>query len=750
MKKLKITLFLFFVLTVFGIIKVNSAGISTDELNKKVDGLLSQMTIEEKIGQMTQITAQAVTKQKGTVDQDWELDEEKLEEAITTYHVGSLLNVYDKALTPEEWQKFIRKIHHITEEKTRLKIPVIYGIDAIHGANYTVGATLFPQSIGMAATWNPELVKKEGEITAIEMRASGIPWNFNPVLGVGVNPLWPRLWETYGEDPYTASIMGISYIKGQEGADNDVSHNKKVASCMKHYLGYSAPLSGKDRTPAWIPDRVLRELFLPPFEAAVKAGSHTLMVNSSEINGIPVHCNYFLLTELLRNELGFEGLIVTDWYDILNLYEREKVASSPKEAVKMAVNAGIDMSMVPFDYSFFEDLLLLVQEGEVSEERIDHAVRRILKLKYKLGLFEDPNPSANLVSQIGSEEFTKINLQAARESITLLKNADQVLPLSKNSKVLVTGPNANLLSSLSGGWSITWQGNEEKLYPQEKNTILEAIQNKIGRDKVSFVPGSDFDKIIDIGEAERAAENTDAIIICAGEFPYCETPGNIDDLSLPQAQIDLIHSMIATKKPVIVVLVEGRPRLINKFADDVQGILMAYLPGLEGGNAISDVIFGDFNPCGKLPITYPRYAHSLLNYNHKYSEVTEPNHYNPQFPFGFGLSYTTFEYSEIKLSRKKISKNSSIKVSVLVKNTGQREGREIVHLYISDMVRSVTPPVKELKGFQSVFLKPGESKSVSFEIGVEDLSFIGLDHKRVTERGEFEVSIGELKSKFYY
>jgi beta-glucosidase len=750
MKKFGITFITAFSLTIFGFFESGVSGMTQEEINDKVINLLSKMTIEEKIGQMTQITAQVVTKQKGTVDQDWKLDEEKLEEAITTYHVGSLLNVYDKALTPDEWHQFITKIHHITEEKTRLKIPVIYGIDAIHGANYTVGATLFPQSIGMAATWNLDLIKKEAEITALEIRASGIPWNFNPVIGLGVNPVWPRLWETYGEDPYTASIMGVAYVKGQEGVDNDVSKKDRVATCMKHYLGYSTPLSGRDRTPAWIPERMLRELFLPSFEAAVKAGSHTLMANSSEINGVPVHSSHFLLTELLRKELGFEGVIVSDWYDILNLYEREKIASSPKEAVKIAVNAGIDMSMVPFDYSFFEDLLSLVQEEEVSVARIDEAVGRILKLKYKLGLFEDPNPAQQLMTKVGDDESAQINLQAARESLTLLKNTEQTLPLSKKSKVLVTGPNANLLSSLNGGWSITWQGNEEALYPHEKNTILEAIQNKIGKDNVNYVPGSNFDKVIDIGEAERASADVDAIIICAGELPYCETPGNIDDLSLPQAQIDLVQAMVATNKPVIVVLVEGRPRIINKFADDVQGILMTYLPGMEGGNAIADVLFGDYNPCGKLPITYPRYANSLLNYNHKHSEITDPNHYNPQFPFGFGLSYTTFEYSNIKLDQKKISKNIPINVSVMVKNTGQREGKEIVHLYISDLVRSVTPPVKELKGFKSIFLKPGESVSVSFEIDVEDLSFIGLDHKRVTERGEFEVSIRDLKSKFYY
>jgi beta-glucosidase len=492
---------------------------------------------------------------------------------------------------------------------------------------------------------------------------------------------------------------------------------------------------------------MLRELFLPPFAAAVDAGAQTLMVNSSEINGIPVHSSYYLLTELLRGELGFEGLIVSDWRDILNLHSREKVAASPKEAVKMSVMAGVDMSMVPYDYSFYNDLLALVNEGEVPVNRIDEAVTRILKLKFKLGLFEDPNPAKDLISQVGSEEFSKINLKAAQESLTLLKNTDQILPLSKKSKVLVTGPNANLLSRLNGGWTITWQGNEEKLYPQEKNTILEAIQSKIGKENVSYQPGTAVDTIISIEAAEKAAQNVNAIIVCAGEQTYCETPGNIDDLSLPLAQIDLVRAMVSSNKPVIVVLMEGRPRLINKFADDVDGILMAYLPGLEGGNAIADVLFGDFNPCGKLPITYPRYAHSLLNYNHKHSEA---DGYKPQFPFGYGLSYTSFEYSQLEVSSKKISKENPVKINVKVKNTGKLRGKEVVHLYISDLVRSVTPPVRELKGFQGIYLEPGEEKMISFTVAVDDISFIDRKNKRITEPGEFEITLGELKTKFSY
>jgi len=747
MNSIKFTLAVILVLTLYAYSHDCIPGMTSEEIESKVSALLSKMTLEEKIGQMTQVSIQVATKQEGTVVQDYIVDEEKLEEAIIKYHIGSLLNVFSKALTLDEWQDLISKIHNISQKKSRLKIPVIYGIDAIHGANYTVGTTLFPQSIGMAATWNLKLSKKEGEITAIETRASGIPWNFNPVLGLGIDPRWPRLWETFGEDPYTASVFGVAYVKGQEGPNNDVSESDRVATCIKHYFGYSAPRTGKDRTPAWIPERMLRELFLPSFAAAVDAGAQTLMVNSSEINGIPVHASHFLLTDILRGELGFEGMIVSDWRDILNLHSREKIASSPKEAVKMSVMAGVDMSMVPYDYSFYIDLLDLVIEGEVPVERIDEAVTRILTLKFKLGLFHDPNPSAELKSLVGSEEFVQVNLRAARESLTLLKNTNRTLPLAKTSKVLVTGPNADLLSSLNGGWSLTWQGNEEKLYPQEKYTILEAIQNKIGKDNVVYKPGIEFNKVIDIGEAEKATQNVDAIIVCAGELPYCETPGNIDDLALPQAQVDLVQAMVASNKPVIVVLVEGRPRIINKFADDVDGILMAYLPGIEGGNAIADVLFGDFNPCGKLPITYPRYANSLLNYNHKHSEI---DGYKPQFPFGFGLSYTSFEYSQLDVSNTKISEKSPLQIKVKVKNTGKLKGKEVAHLYISDIVRSVTPPVKELKGFQGVYLGPGESKVISFSITIEDLSFINRENKRITEPGEFEITIGELKSKFSY
>ncbi len=517
---------------------------------------------------------------------------------------------------------------------------------------------------------------------------------------------------------------------------------------MKHYLGYSFPLSGKDRTPAWIPKRMLREIFLPPFREAVKAGSPTIMVNSSEINGVPVHSSYQILTELLKNELGFEGFVVTDWRDIKNLYEREKVAKSQKDAVRMAVLAGNDMSMVPDDLSFYNHLVELVKEGAVPMSRVDDAVRRILKVKFQLGLFENPYPNKKLKEKFGSEEFRQASLQAARESMTLLKNDGDLLPLSKSSKILVTGPTSNLLSVLNGGWTFTWQGDEEGLYPQEKLTILEAVQEKIGSENVVFKEGCTYDEEVDLQAAVDAAKNVDAVILALGEMPYCETPGNIDDLNLPEAQIKLAKALIASGTPVAMILVEGRPRLITDVAEKTDAILMAYLPGLEGGPAVADVLFGDFNPCGKLPISYPRDPNSLLCYDHKYSDSHAPNQYNPLFPFGHGLSYTSFELSNLQLDNSEVAPGQKLNISVNIKNTGKRAGKEIVHLYLSDLVRSVTPPVKQLKRFKNVMLEPGERRNVKFSLTSDDLAFIGRNNQKVIEPGEFKITVGELNATF--
>ncbi|MCL5027783.1 MAG: glycoside hydrolase family 3 C-terminal domain-containing protein [Bacteroidetes bacterium] len=715
-------------------------------IDKKVKELLSQMTLEEKVGQMTQVTIETVAKQHGTATQHFEYDINKMKDAIVKYHVGSILNVYDVALSVDYWHKLITEIQNIATKETRLKIPILYGIDAIHGANYTTGATLFPQAINMAATFNSDLVKKEGEITALEVRASGIPWNFYPVLDLGRQQLWPRLWETYGEDVYLDLKMGESYIEGAQG--NDIGDKDKVAVCLKHYVGYSFPIDGKDRTPAWISERMMQEYFLPPFEKAVEYGAQTVMVNSSEVDGIPGHSNYHLLTEVLRGQMKFKGIVVSDWQDIERLYTRDKVADSPEDAVRMAVMAGVDMSMVPLDFSFYNYLLKLVKKGKVPEKRIDEAVSRILRVKLMLGLFENPYPDENLKSQFASKESDETNLQASEESIVLAKNEGNILPLSKNAKVLVTGPTANMLSVLNSGWTITWQGNEESLYPKDKPTILKAIQQKINSENVKYVPGTNFNSEINIDEAVNAAKDVDDIILCLGEHAYCETPGNINDLTLDTAQLKLAHALIKTGKPVILVMIEGRPRVINSIADEAKGILLAFLPGMNGGEAISNILFGDANPSARLSVTYPRYPDDLVHYDYKPLEASEGNQFNPQWSFGYGLSYTTFSYSNLKLDKNEIKKGDKIKITVDVKNTGTRKGKDAILLYLNDEYASVSRPVKQLKRFTKVELNPGETRTVEFTLNDYDLSFIGRENKRIVEPGKFKIFIGDLSSEF--
>ncbi len=718
----------------------------SDEIEKRVKDLLAKMTIEEKIGQMTQVTLQAVSKVQGTKNQAHQIDDAKLEEAIKKYHVGSILNVYDAAHSIDYWHEIINKIQNIATKETRLGIPVIYGIDAIHGTTYTKGGTLFPQAISMAATWNKELEKEAGKITAYETRASGIPWNFYPVMDIGRQPLWPRLWETFGEDVYLAQQMGVSYILGAQG--DDISASDKIATCLKHYVGYSFPINGKDRTPAWISERMLREYFLPTFEAGILAGAPTIMVNSSEVDGIPGHANYHLLTEVLRNELNFKGFVVSDWEDIARLHTRDKLAATPKEAVKIAVMAGVDMSMVPYDFSFYNYLLELAKEGSVPMWRIDEAVSRILKVKFQLGLFENPYPNKELAKNFACKEFTNTNLDAARESIILTKNQGNILPLSKNIRILVTGPTADMLSVLNGGWTITWQGNEETLYPQEKNTVLEAIRNKVGGQNVSYVPGCTFDKEININQAVADALDADVAVVCLGEPTYCETPGNISDLSLKNVQLDLVNKIYATGKPIILVMLEGRARVITSIESKVRGIVLGFLPGMEGGNAIADVLFGDYNPNGKLPITYPKYPNGITLYDFKPIEKNDNSDYEALWPFGFGLSYTNFSYSNLKISADQINKDEELLVTVDIKNEGKIAGKEVVQLYLTDLYASVTRPNKQLKGFEKILLGPGESKTVSFKLNKDHLSFIGQDNKRIVEPGEFKVAVQNLTQTF--
>jgi beta-glucosidase len=739
---------------------INSKGAERDN-SQKIEALLRRMTLEEKVGQMTQLTIGMIATGQ---DQNVQLDPAKLEKAIGRYGVGSILNVADQALTVNKWQEIINQIQ-ASAGKTRLGIPVIYGIDSIHGANYIQGTTLFPQEIGMAATWNPELMKRGAEIAAMETRAAGIPWSFSPVLDIGRQPLWPRFYETFGEDPYLAKVMGVAFVRGLEGSD--VASDAHVASSLKHYMGYSFPLTGRDRTPAWIPENYLREYFLPTFDAAVKAGARTVMVNSADINGVPGHVNHHLLTDILRGELGFKGFVVSDWEDIKKLVTIWHVAANEKEATRMAVMAGIDMSMVPLDYSFADHLLALVKEGAVPQTRIDEAVRRILRVKFELGLFENPGPKAALKSKIGLPESRLTSLQAARESMTLLKNSNDLLPLARNRKVLVTGPTADSLISLNNGWSYVWQGSEESLYPTDRPTIRGAIAAKVGAGNLSYVPGTritrppgstsnntptDVEAEVDIPAAVRAAGAADVVVLCLGEGSYTETPGNITDLTLSEPQLKLAEAIAATGKPIVLVLVEGRPRIVNRIVDKVGAVLLAYNPGNEGGEAVADVLFGDFNPSGKLPFTYPRTPNGLITYDHKAFETEDTSFGNmafkPQFEFGYGLSYTTFAYSDLRLDQDTVAGNGNLSISVSVKNSGPRAGKEVVQLYVSDLVASLSPPGKRLKRFAKIYLEPGQSRSLTFKLNASDLSFIGANNKPVVEPGEFAVTIGGLSQKF--
>lgn len=730
--------------------------------SQKIEALIKRMTLEEKVGQMTQLTLGMIVTGR---DQGIQIDPVKLDKAIGRYGVGSILNVSDQALTPDKWHEIIGQIQQAATKKTRLGIPVIYGIDSIHGATYVRGATLFPQEIGMAATWNPELMKRGSEIAAMETRAVGIPWSFSPVLDLGRNPLWPRFWETFGEDPYLAKVLGVAFVRGMEGMD--VASQDHVATSLKHYMGYSFPLTGRDRTPAWIPENYLREYFLPPFDGAVKAGARTIMVNSGDINGVPGHINHHLLTGILRDELGFKGFVVTDWEDIKKLVTIWRVATNEKEATKLAVMAGNDMSMVPLDYSFADHLIALVKEGSVPQSRIDEAVRRILRVKFELGLFEKPVPDPSLKSKVGLPESRVAALQAARESMTLLKNTNDLLPLAKNRKVLVTGPTADSMISLNNGWTYVWQGSEESLFPKNSVTIRSAIEEKIGAANVTYVPGTkitrapgtpsnstptDVETEVDIPAAVRAAAAADVVVLSLGEGSYCETPGNITDLTLGEPQQRLAEAILATGKPVVLVLVEGRPRIINRIVDKAAAVLMAYNPGNEGGQAVADVLFGDVNPSGKLPFTYPRTPNGLITYDHKPFETENTAFGNmafkPQFEFGQGLSYTTFAYSDLRLGQKTISGNQELPISVTITNTGRRAGKEVVQLYVGDLVASLSPSGKRLKRFAKVYLEPGQSRTLTFKLRPDDLSFIGSNNKPVVEPGEFEVTIAGLKDKF--
>ena len=719
----------------------------------KVNALLKRMTLEEKVGQMAQISIESTGASAGNTFSFSGI----MQDAVTNYKVGSVLNSPGPLQSLTDWNRLITEIQDAAK-RTRLKIPVLYGLDHIHGVSYIAGGTLFPQPIAQAATWNRTLAYDAGVITAYESRAAGVPWTFSPALDLGTNPLWSRIWEGYGEDPYVISEMGTQFLKGVQ---NPLGSKEKLAVSLKHYLAYSDPKSGKDRTDAWIPEHYLREYHLPPFIAAVKAGARTVMVNSALINGIPAHINKHILTDILKNELGFTGFIVTDWQDIENIYRRDKMTKNIKDAIALAINAGNDMSMIPYDYKqFCNDLVALVKEGRVSQARIDDAVKRILRVKFELALFETPVTYASDYPKFGSAAYAKAAQNTAAEAITLLKNDNNILPLRANAKLLVTGPNANSMRTLNGGWTYTWQGEKTDEYGAQYNTILEALKNKLGAANVLFEEGVAYkmkdkfeaDSIINIEAAVAAAASVDYVLLCIGENSYTETPGNSNDLNLSDNQLALANALLKTGKPVILILNEGRPRIIRRIEPAAAAILHIYLPGNYGANALAEILTGDVNPSGKLPITYPRYANDLVGYIHKPSEGAgnpQGGETSPQFQFGFGLSYTSFAYSNLTLNRTNVGPQESINISVTVTNTGSRQGKEVVHLFISDLIASgITPDVKRLRGFDKIMLNAGESKTVEFKISLKELAFINTGNKRQLEEGDFKVQVANLEKTF--
>ena len=758
-------------LFIFSFFLISSS--TNSDIDKRIDSIMSDMSIEQKIGQMAQINLTVIANgpDKWSSFEPLQIDKDRIEKAINKYHVGSILNTTNnRARDISTWNKIIDEIQsYALSSKTA--IPILYGIDGIHGATYIDGATMFPQQIGTAATWDIKNSFNMGMVTAYETRAAGIPWNFSPVLDLGQDPRFPRQFETFGEDPYLTTQMGLASLEGQQGIDNNMNNDFVVATSIKHFLGYQTTISGKDRTPSYIPEHVLRELHLPAFEKAISQGAKTIMINSGLINGIPVHADRYLLTDLLRDELGFDGIILTDWEDINKLHDRDKVAESRKDAIKIAINAGIDMSMIPYDYEeFCDNLIELVKEGEISEARIDESVRRILKLKIELGLFDKKNKPD--YSDFGSQIHQNYAYAAAVESMTLLKNENSTLPIKNKNKILVTGPNGDSMRTLNGAWTYSWQGEKTDFFAGDHNTIYEAIKNKFTDSDVKYIPGvtypinEDYDKepkfeyydqyVDQKKEAIKYAnEEADIIVLCLGENTYTEKPGDLNDINLNRLQIDFANEIIKSGKPVVLVLNIGRPRLISEIESKVNAVINIYLPGNFGGDALADILYGSVNPSGKLPYSYPLYSNSLIPYNYKPAEVQNNaqgaynyvGEVNNLYDFGFGLSYTSFEYSNLKLNSNQFSKNENIYLSVDIKNTGEIEGKEVIQVYSKDHYASLTPDVKRLRAFKKIELKPGEIKNVKFEIQVKDLGFVNYQNKHVVETGKFDLMVGSLKSE---
>ena len=728
-------------------------------LEKKVEKTLQKMTLDEKIGQMLELNFDIM----GSYGPDgtWQLNEQVLDTCLSKWKVGSILNApATRAHTIDEWQKWIGLIQQ--KSMKYLGIPDIYGLDHNHGVTYTQGGTLFPQPINLAASFNTELARTGAEITAYESRAGNCPWVYNPVTDLGRDPRWSRIWESFGEDAIVNARMAEAEIKGYQGDDPNHLGRYNVAACIKHYFGYGAPFSGKDRTPAYISPQMLREKYFEPFKAAFQAGALTLMVNSGSINGQPVHASYEYLTKWVKEDLGWDGMIVTDWADINNLYTRERVAKDKKDAIRLAINAGVDMSMDPYSVEFCILLKQLVQEGKVSQARIDDAVRRILRVKYRLGLFDQPNTGGKGYEKFGSAEHAEKALRAAEEAEVLLKNEGALLPLAKGKRILLTGPNANQMRCLNGGWSYTWQGSKAEDLAEQYNTIYEAFCQKFGADNVVVEQGVTYNEngqywqenAPQTDKAVQAAAQCDVIVACIGENSYCETPGNLSDLWLSENQRNLVKALAKTGKPLILVLNEGRPRLITDIEPLAKAVVHIFLPGNYGADALANLMAGDANFSAKMPYTYPREINSLANYDYKVSEEvgTMAGAYNYDakvsllWPFGYGLSYTTFQYSNLRVDRSQFTAADMLTVQVDVKNTGSRAGKEPVLLYTSDLVASLTPDNKRLRDFTKVELQPGETKTVTFSLPAKSMAFVGADGRWTLEEGDFLVRVGGLQA----
>ena len=727
------------------------------KLEAKVEKTLGKMTLDEKIGQMLQLNLDIMGKYDAS--RVWQLNETMLDTCISKWKVGSILNAPGtRAATVAQWQEWIELIQK--KSMKYLGIPDIYGLDHNHGVTYTQGGTLFPQPINIGASFNTELARIGAEITAYESRAANCPWVFNPVVDLSRDPRWPRVWESFGEDAVVNSKMVVAEIKGYQGDDPNHIDQYHVGTSTKHYFAYGAPWTGKDRTPAYLSPQMIREKYFEPFKQAALAGTLTMMVNSGSINGVPVHASYEYLTKWLKEDLQWDGFLVTDWADINNLFSREHVAKDKKDAIRIAINAGIDMSMDPYSVDFCVLLKELVNEGKVKMSRIDDAVRRILRAKYRLGLFDKPNTGGKGYEKFGSDEHAQKALQAAEESEVLLKNEGNILPLDKGKKILLTGPNANQMRCLHGGWSYTWQGSNAEDLAEKYNTIYEALCNKYGKDYIILEQGVTYkergryheENEPQIQKAVNAAAQADVIIACIGENSYTETPGNLSDLWLSKNQRDLVKALAKTGKPIILVLNEGRPRLIADIEPLAKAVVDILIPGNYGGDALANLLAGDTNFSGKMPYTYPREINSLNTYDYKVSEAvgTMAGAYNYdakvslQWPFGYGISYTTYEYSNLRVDKTSFTANDILTVTVDVKNTGSRAGKEAVLLYSSDLVASIVPDNRRLRDFTKIALEPGETKTVKFQLPAKNLAFVGADGRWTLEEGDFLLKVGRL------